>query len=51
MQTSKDWLQYFSKNLQQKRIDWSIQPAITNEALKPILKSIQAWQLGENIGW
>ena len=47
MQTSKDWLQYFSNNLQQKRIDWSIQPAITNEALKPILKSIQAWQLGE----
>jgi diacylglycerol kinase len=47
MQTSKNWLQYFSKNLQQKRIDWSIQPAITNEALKPILKSIQAWQLGE----
>ena len=47
MQTSKDWLQYFSNNLQQKRIDWSIRPAITNEALKPILKSIQAWQLGE----
>ncbi len=47
MQTSKDWLQYFSNNLQQKRIDWSVQPSITNEALKPILKSIQAWQLGE----
>ena len=47
MQTSKDWLRYFNNNLQQKRIDWSIQPVITSEALKPILKSIQAWQLGE----
>ena len=47
MQTSKDWLQYFNNNLQQKRIDWSIQPAITSEVLQPILKSIQAWQLGE----
>jgi diacylglycerol kinase len=47
MRTSKDWLQYFSNNLQQKRIDWSVQPSISNEALKPILKSLQAWQLGE----
>jgi len=47
MQTSKDWLQYFSNNLQQKRIHWSIKPAITSEVLQPILKSIQAWQLGE----
>ncbi len=47
LNTSKEWFNYFSQNLQQKRIDWTIQPTITKAELKPVLKSLQAWQLGE----
>ncbi len=47
MQTSKNWYSYFTNNLQQRRIDWLLKPAITTEELKPVLKSLQAWQLGE----
>lgn len=47
MKTSPEWISYFNANLQQKRINWSQQPAITDAELKPVLKSLQAWQLGE----
>lgn len=47
MNSSKEWYNYFCHNLQQKRIDWTIAPTITKAALKPVLKSLQAWQLGE----
>jgi len=47
MQTSQNWIAYFRKNLQHKRIDWSIQPQLTDAERKNILPSVQAWQLGE----
>lgn len=47
MKTSAEWISYFNVNLQQKRIDWSQLPTITDAELKPVLKSLQAWQLGE----
>ena len=47
MKTSQQWINYFTLNLQQKRIDWLQLPCITDEELKPVLKSLQAWQLGE----
>lgn len=47
MQNSEDWVRYFSHNLQQHRIDWEITPDLTTNERKNILKSLQAWQLGE----
>ena len=47
MKTSQEWITYFTFNLKEKRIDWSQSPTITKEELKPVLKSLQAWQLGE----
>ncbi len=47
MKTSGEWINYFTLNLQQKRINWSQLPTITISELKPVLKSLQAWQLGE----
>lgn len=47
MQTSENWVQYFTQNLQQHRIDWGIAPNLTIEEKENILKSLQAWQLGE----
>jgi hypothetical protein len=47
MQTSQQWIAYFSQNLQNKRIDWSVKPRLTAMERKNILKSTQAWQLGE----
>lgn len=47
MQTSENWVRYFTQNLQQYRIDWSIAPNLTIDERGNILKSLQAWQLGE----
>lgn len=47
MKTSAEWIHYFENNLQQKRIDWSQPTSITDAELKLILRSLQAWQLGE----
>ena len=47
LNTSKEWFNYFNHKLQQKRIDWTIPPTITKAELKSVLKSLQAWQLGE----
>ena len=47
LNTSKEWFNYFNHNLEQKRIDWTIPPTITKAELKSVLKSLQAWQLGE----
>jgi len=47
MQTSENWVQYFTQNLQQHRIDWGIAPNLPIEEKENILKSLQAWQLGE----
>jgi len=47
MKTSQEWISYFNFNLKEKRIDWSQSPNITSDELRPVLKSLQAWQLGE----
>ncbi|SOD11650.1 ferritin-like domain-containing protein [Pedobacter xixiisoli] len=47
MQNSQNWLQYFSENLKKQRIDWTIAPELTLTERQHILKSLQAWQLGE----
>jgi len=47
MQTSRQWINHFRLNLQKKRIDWQQHPQITDAERKNILKSVQAWQLGE----
>jgi hypothetical protein len=47
MQTSQQWIGYFRQNLQNKRIDWSIKPNLTDKEKENIVKSLQAWQLGE----
>ena len=47
MKTSQEWYQYFQCNLKEKRINWSLDPAMTNVEKSLIIKSLQAWQLGE----
>ncbi len=47
MHNSKYWISYFTYNLKNKRIDWSIKPILTVAEKNAILKSLQAWQLGE----
>jgi hypothetical protein len=47
MQTSQQWINYFKHNLQNKRIDWSVTPQLTDTERKNIVKAVQAWQLGE----
>lgn len=47
MHTSKYWIGHFTANLLKKRIDWTIEPHVTQNELEPILHSLQAWQLGE----
>src|SRR5438046_1386502 len=47
MNTSQQWISHFRQNLQNKRIDWSIKPQLTEKEKRNVLQSIQAWQLGE----
>ena len=47
MKTSNEWISYFTVNLQEERINWQQTPSITAAELKSVLKSLQAWQLGE----
>ena len=47
MKTSVQWIDYFKENLQVKRIDWRQAPRISPEEIRVVLKSLQAWQLGE----
>jgi hypothetical protein len=47
MNTSQDWLTHFEENLKKERINWSLQPNITAAEKAIIVKSLQAWQLGE----
>ncbi|MDF2436530.1 MAG: hypothetical protein K0Q95_906 [Bacteroidota bacterium] len=47
MRTSQQWLEHFEKNLEVRRIDWNIAPAIKKRERDKILNSSQAWQLGE----
>jgi len=47
MRNSKSWINYFTQNLEKERIDWTIKPNLTETERNNILKSLQAWQLGE----
>jgi hypothetical protein len=47
MKTSQQWIDYFILNSTKKRVDWKQIPNITPQEIKTILKSLQAWQLGE----
>jgi hypothetical protein len=47
MKTSTQWIAHFELNATKHRVDWSIPPSITPAELAPILRSLQAWQLGE----
>ncbi len=47
MNLSEKWIAHFTANAKEKRIDWSVQPAITKEEKQQVISSLQAWQLGE----
>lgn len=47
MNTSQHWFNHFQNNLTIQRVDWNLQPSLTQEERKNILSSLQAWQLGE----
>lgn len=49
MQThpSEFWTDYFAYNAKQHRVDWRLTPQIKPHQRKRVLKSLQAWQLGE----
>lgn len=47
MHDSLYWTNYFDQNLKNQRIDWNISPNLTVLEKNNILKSLQAWQLGE----
>lgn len=47
MKTSAYWYQHFAENLKNQRINWSLQPNLTTLEKSTIIKSLQAWQLGE----
>jgi len=47
MKSSKLWIEYFLGNSTRQRIDWGTAPAISENEISVILKSLQAWQLGE----
>jgi hypothetical protein len=47
MKSSQHWQQHFQKNLLIERVDWNLAPALSKDQKRCLLKSIQAWQLGE----
>ena len=47
MRTSQKWFEHFSANIQIKRVDWLLVPSLKENERKNIVKSVQAWQLGE----
>lgn len=47
MKNSHEWFDHFKTNLMIQRINWSVVPALTLMERSIILKSLQAWQLGE----
>ncbi|MDI3321848.1 ferritin-like domain-containing protein [Pinibacter soli] len=44
---SKEWIAYFRQNAKQYRVDWNLDPNITQEQISAVIYSLQAWQLGE----
>ena len=47
LHTSAYWEEHFRKNLEQQRIDWNLEPRLSQAEKAHILYSLQAWQLGE----
>lgn len=47
MHTSRQWIEHFRNNLRYYRINWDVQPSISSRETATILRSMQAWQLGE----
>ena len=47
MHNSNYWIRHFEANALQKRINWELTANITYQETETILKSLQAWQLGE----
>jgi len=47
MNRSHQWITHFETNLARERIDWSLQPDISEQEIHTILYSLQTWQLGE----
>ncbi len=47
MKSSAQWIDYFNSNLAIKRINWDQPATISRRELRTVLKSLQAWQLGE----
>jgi len=47
MRTSNQWIWHFNENAKQQRVDWSLEPTISEAEIAVILPSLQAWQLGE----
>lgn len=47
MTTSREWINYFKENQIKKRIDWTLSPEISSTERVKIIRSLQAWQLGE----
>jgi hypothetical protein len=47
MNRSAHWVMHFSRNLKIERVNWETAPQLTNIEKQNILKSLQAWQLGE----
>ena len=42
MKTSKEWIEHFKINAQQKRVDWNLRPEISQSEVSGILHSLQA---------
>lgn len=47
MYSNKKWIDYFTHNALQQRIDWQLSATLTPTERKAIVRSMQAWQLGE----
>ena len=47
MRDSTYWIDYFTQNLKKQRIEWHTPISITAVEKENVIKSLQAWQLGE----
>lgn len=47
MKTSGQWILHFRESEKQQRVNWSLDPEISEKEISIILRSLQAWQLGE----
>ena len=47
MRSSQFWVEHFTRNSDILRVDWNVAPTITDAEKRAVLRSLQAWQLGE----